>query len=118
MSVVWAFLVGGAVCVIGQIIMDLTSLTPARILTGYVVTGVVLSAVGLYGPLADFAGAGASVPLLGFGHLLAQGVMDAVDKSGLAGALWGGLAAASAGVTASLVCGLIAAILGRSKDQN
>lgn len=118
MKVLWAFLVGGGICVIGQLLLDLTSLTPARILSGYVVAGVVLSALGLYGPLADFAGAGANVPLLGFGHLLAQGVVDAVDKSGLAGALWGGLGAASAGITASLVCGVLAACFGRSKDQN
>lgn len=118
MSLVWAFLVGGAICVAGQLLIDLTSLTPVRILTGYVVTGVFLSAVGLYGPLVEFAGAGASVPLLGFGHLLAQGVVDAVDKSGLPGALWGGLAAASAGVTASLVCGVVAALCSHSRDQN
>ena len=75
MNYVWAFVVGGLICVIGQLLIDYTKLTPARILTGYVVGGVILSAVGLYDPLAEFAGAGASVPLLGFGHLLAQGVM-------------------------------------------
>ena len=84
MSYVWAFVVGGAICVVGQLFIDYTKLSPARILTGYVVAGVVLSAVGLYKPLADFAGAGASVPLLGFGHLLAQGVQNAVDECGLA----------------------------------
>ena len=118
MKFLWAFLVGGGLCVIGQLLLDLTALTPARILTGYVVSGIFLSAVGVYGPLVEFAGCGASVPLLGFGHLLAQGVKDAVDKSGLAGALCGGLGACAAGVTASLVCGLIAALFARSHDQN
>ena len=79
MNFVWAFLVGGLICVVGQLLIDLTKLTPARILVLYVVTGVVLSALGWYDPLADFAGAGATVPLIGFGHLLAQGVMDSVD---------------------------------------
>ena len=118
MTDLWAFVVGGALCVAGQLLIDLTRLTPARILTGYVVAGVVLSALGWYGPLAEFAGAGATVPLLGFGHLLAQGVREAVNETGLLGALTGGLGAASAGVTASLLCGLIAAALTRSKDQN
>ena len=89
MSYVWAFVVGGAICVVGQLFIDYTKLSPARILTGYVVAGVILSAVGLYKPLADFAGAGASVPLLGFGHLLAQGVQNAVDECGLPGAFTG-----------------------------
>ena len=91
MNYVWAFVVGGAICVIGQLFIDYTKLTPARILTGYVVAGVVLSAVGVYKPLAEFAGAGASVPLLGFGHLLAQGVVQAVDRCGLPGAFTGDL---------------------------
>ena len=94
MNYVWAFAVGGAICVVGQLLMDYTKLTPARILTGYVVAGVVLSAVGWYAPLVELAGAGASVPLLGFGHLLAQGVQQAVDEVGLPGALTGGLSAA------------------------
>ena len=118
MIYLWAFLVGGALCAVGQLLIDLTSLTPARILTGYVVAGVALSALGLYGPLADFAGAGASVPLLGFGHLLAQGVCRAVDQTGLPGAFTGGLCAASGGVTASLVFALLAALVGHSRDQN
>ena len=80
MSYVWAFVAGGLICVVGQLFIDYTKLSPARILTGYVVAGVILSAVGLYKPLVDFAGAGASVPLLGFGHLLAQGVQNAVDE--------------------------------------
>lgn len=118
MNYLWAFLVGGGICVVGQLLIDLTAFTPARILVTYVVSGVALSALGLYAPLVEFAGAGASVPLLGFGHLLAQGTAAAVDESGLAGALWGGLAAAAAGITASLVCGVLAACFGRSKDQN
>ena len=118
MNYVWAFVVGGLICVFGQLLIDYTKLTPARILTGYVVGGVILSAVGLYDPLAEFAGAGASVPLLGFGHLLAQGVMKAVDDIGLPGAFTGGLTAAAGGITASLVFALLAALVGKSKDQN
>lgn len=119
MNYLWAFLVGGAICAVGQLLIDLTKLTPARILTGYVVAGVVLSAVGLYAPLAEFAGAGASVPLLGFGHLLAKGVRTAVAEKGAVGILTGGLTAASAGITASLVCGVVCSRLaGRSHDQN
>ena len=87
MNYLWAFLIGGAICAVGQLFIDLTKLTPARILTGYVVAGVVLSAVGLYAPLAEFAGAGASVPLLGFGHLLAKGVRTAVAEKGAIGIL-------------------------------
>ena len=118
MNYLWAFVIGGAICVVGQLLIDYTSLTPARILTGYVVSGVILSAVGLYKPLVDLAGAGASVPLLGFGHLLAQGVGAGVEKRGLLGALCGGFSAAAAGVPASLVCGVLAAAFSRSKDQN
>lgn len=118
MNYVWAFVVGGLICVFGQLLIDYTKLTPARILTGYVVGGVILSAVGLYDPLAEFTGAGASVPLLGFGHLLAQGVMKAVDEIGLPGVFTGGLTAAAGGITASLVFALLAALVGKSKDQN
>ena len=118
MTYFWAFIVGGAICVIGQLMIDLTNFTPARILVSYVVTGVVLSALGLYAPLVKLAGAGATVPLIGFGHLLAQGVMDAVDRCGLIGALAGGCSAASAGVTTSLLCGVIAALFSHSRDQN
>ena len=109
MNYVWAFVVGGAICVIGQLFIDYTSLTPARILTGY---------VGVYKPLAEFAGAGASVPLLGFGHLLAQGVVQAVDRCGLPGAFTGGLTAAAGGIAASLIFGVAAALVGKSRDQN
>ena len=94
MNYLWAFLIGGVLCAVGQLFIDLTKLTPARILTGYVVAGVVLSAAGLYAPLAEFAGAGASVPLLGFGHLLAKGVRTAVAEKGALGILTGGLTAA------------------------
>ena len=118
MNYLWAFLVGGAICAAGQLLIDRTSLTPARILTGYVVAGVALSALGLYGPLADFAGAGASVPLLGFGHLLAQGVRQAVDACGLPGIFTGGLTAASGGIAASLLFALGAALVSKSRDQN
>ena len=126
MNFVWAFLVGGLICVVGQLLIDLTKLTPARILVLYVVAGVVLSALGWYDPLADFAGAGATVPLIGFGHLLAQGVMDSVAQSGLVGIVvdvgptWatGGFTAAAGGVTASLTAGFLAALLGKSRDQS
>ena len=118
MQYFWAFVVGGAICVIGQLLIDYTALTPARILTGYVVAGVVLSALGFYQPLAEFAGAGANVPLLGFGHLLAQGVQKAVDTIGLTGIFTGGLTAASGGIAASLVFGVLAALVGKSRDQN
>jgi len=118
MNYFWAFVVGGGICVIGQLLIDLTGLTPARILTGYVVAGVILSAVGWYGPLAEFAGCGATVPLLGFGHLLAQGVVKAVDEIGLPGVFTGGIGAAAGGITASLVFALLAALVGKSKDQN
>ena len=118
MNYLWAFAVGGGICVVGQLLIDYTKLTPARILTGYVVAGVSLSAVGLYKPLADFAGAGASVPLLGFGHLLAQGAQHAVDECGLPGAFTGGLTAASGGIAASLIFGVAAAFAGKSRDQN
>ena len=118
MIYLWAFLVGGALCAVGQLLIDLTSLTPARILTGYVIAGVILSAIGFYGPLVEFAGSGASVPLLGFGHLLAQGVRQAVVQQGLLGCLTGGLQAGAAGIAASLICGVAASWLGKSRDQN
>ena len=118
MNYLWAFVVGDAICVVGQLLIDLTAMTPARILVSYVVAGVVLSAVGIYEPLAKFAGAGATVPLLGFGHLLAEGVRTAVAEEGLLGALTGGLTAAAGGITASLVCGVAFALIARSKDQN
>ena len=118
MNYFWAFVVGGGLCVVGQLLIDLTAMTPARVLVGYVTAGVALSALGLYGPLVDFAGAGATVPLLGFGHLLAQGMAEAVAQDGLAGVLTGGFSASAGGVAASLTAGFAAALLARSKDQN
>lgn len=112
-----AFWVGGLFCVIAQILIDRTKLTPARILTGYVCTGVLLSAIGLYGPLKEFAGAGAGVPLTGFGHVLAEGVRSAVQENGLLGALSGGISAASVGISASLLFALIWSLLFRSKQK-
>ena len=102
---------------IGQLLIDRTSLTPARILTGFVVVGVVLSAVGLYEPLVDFAGAGATVPLSGFGHLMAQGVKDAVDRDGAIGILTGALTASAAGIGAAVLLSLIAGLIGKPKEK-
>lgn len=110
-----AFLIGGAICAVGQVLIDYTKLTPARILTSYVVIGVVLSAFGLYEPLAEFAGAGASVPLTGFGHLLAKGVREAVAEDGALGILTGGLTSAAGGITAALTAGLLVAAVFRKK---
>ena len=107
----------GALCLIGQVFIDRTSLTPARILTGFVVAGVVLSAVGLYQPLTEFAGAGATVPLSGFGHLMAQGVRDAVDKDGAVGILTGAFTASAAGIAAAVVFSLLAGLLGKPKEK-
>ena len=115
--IIKAFLVGGLLCMLGQILVDRTRLTPARILSGYVVAGVVLSAVGLYQPLVDFAGAGAAVPLTGFGHLLAKGVREAVHRGGFLGALTGGLTASAAGVTAAVFFALLCAILFQAKAK-
>ena len=108
-----AFLAGGLLCLIGQVLIDKTKLTPARILTAYVVAGVVLSAVGLYAPFADWAGAGALTPLTGFGHTLAEGVRKAVDEKGLLGAFTGGLEAAAGGICAAIVFGLGFALISR-----
>ena len=119
LMLVRAFLVGGIFSLVAQVLIDKTNLTPARILVGYVVAGVFLGAVGLYGPLLAFAGAGAATPLTGFGYLIAKGVREAVDERGLMGVLTGGLTASSAGVTAALVFGLAAALVcrrGRPRD--
>lgn len=113
-----AFAVGGGLCVIGQLLIDLTRLTPARILVCYVVGGVLLGAVGLYEPLVAFAGAGATVPLTGFGYLLATGVREAVSENGLLGVLTGGLTATAGGITAAILFGLLCALLSRSKDKS
>lgn len=112
-----AFLVGGALCLIGQILIDKTKLTPARILVSYVVVGVLLGAVGLYAPLVKFAGAGASVPLTGFGNLIAKGVKKAVTEDGFLGILTGGLTASAGGITAAVLAGLIASFVFKDKDK-
>ena len=113
-----AFLVGGLLCLIGQILIDKTKLTPARILVSYVVAGVFLSAVGVYGKLVDFAGAGATVPLTGFGHTLAEGVKEAVKEHGILGALTGGIRHAAGGITAAILFGFLAALLFSPKDKS
>ena len=110
-----AFLIGGALCLIGQLLIDKTDLTPARILVCYVVAGVILGGVGLYGPFAEFAGAGATVPLTGFGNLLAKGVKEAVDEKGFLGIFTGGLKATAGGITAAIAAGLLASLLFRAK---
>ena len=112
-----AFFVGGLLCLIGQILIDKTALTPARILVGYVVTGVVLGALGLYEPLMDFAGAGAGVPLTGFGNTLAKGVRQAVDRDGFLGIFTGGLKATAGGITAAMFFGLLASVFFKPKDK-
>ena len=111
------FLVGGLLCAVGQVLIDKTGLTPARILTLYVVAGVALGALGLYQPLIDFAGAGASVPLTGFGSALAKGMRRAVAEKGALGIFTGGFTAAAAGICAAIVCGYLAALLFRSKSK-
>lgn len=118
MDYVKAFLVGGALCLIGQILIDKTKLTPARILVSYVVAGVLLGAVGLYPKLIEFAGAGASVPLTGFGSLLAKGVKEAVMKDGFLGIFTGGLKAAASGITAAIIAGLVASFLFKARDKS
>ena len=118
MEYLWAFLIGGFICVIGQILIDKTKLTPARILVGYVVLGVLLGAVGLYQPFLEFAGAGAAVPLSGFGNLLAKGVREAIDEKGFIGIFLGGLKACSGGITAAIIAGLLAAVIFKAKDKS
>ena len=113
-----AFMVGGIFCVIGQLLLDFTKLTPARILVGYVVAGVILSAVGLYKPLIDFAGAGATVPLTGFGHLLANGVKEAIGSDGMIGIMTGGLTASAGGIAASVFFGYVVSLIARSKIRD
>ena len=112
-----AFLCGGILCAIGQILIDRTRLTPARILTGYVVAGVLLSAVGLYQPLADWGGAGATVPLTGFGHALARGVKTAVEEQGWLGVLTGGLTATAGGIAAAVVSAVLVALIFKPGDK-
>lgn len=118
MSYVTAFLIGGLLCVIGQLAMDLTKpgITPGHILVGFITGGAILSALGLYQPLVDFGGAGATIPLSGFGHSLAQGAIEGVREKGLLGAFSGGVAATAAGITAAIVFGYLAAVLFNPKD--
>lgn len=118
MEYVKAFFVGGLFCLIGQILIDKTKLTPARILVGYVVAGVILTAAGLYQPIADFGGAGASVPLTGFGFTLAKGVKEAVNQDGFLGIFTGGLKATAGGITAAMVSGLIVSLVFKQKDRS
>ena len=113
-----AFAVGGLFCVVAQILIDKTSLTPARILVTYVVTGVILGALGLYEPIVEFAGRGATVPLTGFGYLISEGVKKAVDAKGAIGILTGALTASAGGITASVVFALFASVLFKSKPKN
>ena len=112
-----AFWVGGLLCAIGQILIDKTKLTPARILVAYVCVGAVLTAIGLYEPIVEYAGTGATVPISGFGYSLAKGVMEAVDKDGFIGIFTGGITATSAGIAAAVTFGLIFAILGKPKEK-
>ena len=112
-----AFLVGGVLCLIGQLLIDKTRLTPARILVSYVVAGVLLGALGLYDKLVDFAGAGATVPLTGFGNTLAKGVREAVDEKGALGILTGGLTATAGGIAAAVVFGGLAGLIFKPKDK-
>lgn len=118
MDYVKAFLVGGALCLVGQILIDKTKLTPARILVAYVVAGVILGAVGLYPKLVDFAGAGATVPLTGFGNTLAKGVRETIDEDGFLGIFTGGLKATAGGITAAITAGLAASFLFKARDKS
>ena len=118
MDYIKAFLIGGLLCLLGQILIDKTKLTPARILVSYVVAGVFLGAVGIYKPLADFAGAGATVPLTGFGYNLSKGVKEAVQQDGFIGIFTGGLKACAGGITAAIVAGLLVSLIFKAKDKS
>ena len=118
MEYIKAFIVGGLLCVIGQVLIDKTKLTPARILVSYVVIGVFLGAIGLYEKLVDFAGAGAAVPLTGFGNSLAKGVREAVEESGFLGILTGGLKATAGGIAAAIISGLLVSLIFKPKDKS
>ena len=113
-----AFIVGGLLCMLGQILIDKTSLTPAKILVSYVIAGVVLSGVGVYEYLVDFAGGGASVPLTGFGHIMVKGVRQAVDEAGFLGIFLGGLRSAAGGITVAIVAGLLSSFIFKAKDKS
>lgn len=117
LKLLFSFIIGGALCVVAQILLDKTSLTPARILVGFVVFGVILSALGLYAPIVELAGSGATTPLSGFGHLIAQGVRNAVDTQGLLGVLSGPLCAAAAGISAALIFGFLASLIFKGKRK-
>jgi stage V sporulation protein AE len=118
LSLLKAFVVGGLFCIIGQLLIDLTHLTPAKILVSYVVAGVVLGAVGIYRPFAEWAGAGATVPLVGFGSILAQGVKEAVAEKGILGIVTGGMTAGAAGISAAVVFAMIAALIFKPKAKS
>jgi stage V sporulation protein AE len=118
MHYIYAFLVGGALCAIGQLLIDKTKITPARILVAYVITGVVLGGLGLYKPLVDFAGAGASLPLTGFGNALANGVREAIREKGVLGVLTGGLTGTAGGISAAIIFSIIAALIFKPKDKS
>lgn len=117
MDYLWAFVIGGLLCAVGQTLIDYTKLTPARILVSYVVAGVVLGAFGVYKPIVEFAGAGASVPLTGFGNVLVEGVKQAVDEKGFIGIFTGGLTGAAGGITAAILFGLLAALCFKPKEK-
>ena len=118
MDYIKAFLVGGMFCLVGQILIDRTKLTPARILVSYVVMGVILGAVGVYKPIAEFAGAGASVPLTGFGYTLANGVQKGITEDGFQGIFTGGLKATAGGITAAIFFGLVVSLIFKAKDKS
>lgn len=118
MTYLWAFLIGGIICAAGQVLIDYTKLTPARILVCLVVAGVILGGIGIYKPIADLAGAGASVPLTGFGYLLSKGIRDAIDQYGFLGIFTGGLTACAGGVAAALIFGLLMAALFKPKSKS
>lgn len=118
MEYVKAFMIGGILCLIGQILIDKTKLTPARILVSYVVLGVFLGAIGIYEPLVSFAGAGATVPLTGFGYILAKGVKDAIAENGFLGIITGGLKSAAGGITVAIVSGLVVSLIFKPRDKS
>lgn len=118
MDYIKAFLIGGLFCLIGQVLIDKTKLTPARILVSYVVIGVFLGAIGVYKPIEEFAGAGATVPLTGFGYTLAKGVKEAVDQDGFIGVLTGGLKSSAGGITAAITAGLLSSLIFKAKDKS
>lgn len=117
MQYLWAFLVGGLICVIGQLLIDKTSLTPARILTAFVVAGVIMGALGLYRPLTELAGEGAAVPISGFGNLMAEGMKDSLRSEGALGILTGALKSSAAGICAAIVLSLLSSLVSKSRDK-